>query len=154
RIRPGDLLWRTHDPDLDKLARRFTQPAGPVDKQPLHIRVIAHEGAPLEAEWALAEQPDVMVTVRSTELLARSQNRALAIDVVREQFGRLGNTPYALADVQLDLRGSPFAPSSLLNGLRRRAVDLLAELQGQPRSIAMRDPLATLEAALARTNRA
>jgi putative protease len=154
RIRPGDLLWRTHDPELDKFARPFTQPAGPVHKQPLRVHVIAHEGAPLEAEWALADRPDVTVTVRSPEPLARSQNRALTLDFVREQFGRLGNTPYALADVQLDLRGSPFAPSSLLNGLRRQAVELLTERQGRLPPMTIQDPLAMLDAALARTNRA
>src|SRR5258706_7830362 len=51
RIRPGDLLWRTHDPDLDKVARPFTQATTPVHKQPVHLRVIAHVGAPLETEW-------------------------------------------------------------------------------------------------------
>src|SRR5215211_7430281 len=58
RIRPGDLLWRTHDPDLDKAARPFTQASTPVHKQLLHIRAIAHEGVPLVLEWALADHPE------------------------------------------------------------------------------------------------
>jgi putative protease len=143
RIKPGDLLWRTHDPDLDKVARPFTQAAAPVHKQPVNLHVIAHVGAPLEATWALAEQPDVRVAVRSDEPLQPAQNRAIDAEYLREQFGRLGNTPYELADLQLDLDGRPFAPSSLLNALRRQAVEQLVELQGRPRPIAIRDPLET-----------
>lgn len=144
RIRPGDFVWRTHDPDLDRVARPFTQAATPVHKQPVYVRVTAHEGAPLLAEWGLVEQPQVYVTVCSAEPLAPAQNRAISAEFVREQFGRLGNTPYELTDVQLDMRGRPFAPSSLLNDLRRHAVEQLAERQRQPRPIAVRDPLAAL----------
>lgn len=153
RIRPGDRVWRTDDPNLDKVARPFTQAVAPLHKQPVHLRVTAHEGAPLVVEWVLAEHPEVRVTVQSDDPLGRAQNRAISVEYVREQLGRLGNTHYALSEVQLDVRGHPFAPSSLLNHLRRQAVAQLAELQAQPRPISVHDPLATVETALARTNR-
>ncbi len=35
RIRAGDLLWRTHDPELDKVVRTYTGAPAPVTKQPL-----------------------------------------------------------------------------------------------------------------------
>jgi U32 family peptidase len=41
RIRPGDLVWRTHDPDLDKVARPYTEAAAPVHKQPVGVRAVA-----------------------------------------------------------------------------------------------------------------
>lgn len=148
RIRSGDLVWRTHDPDLDKVARPFTQAAAPVHKQPLHIRVTAHEGAPLVVEWVLIKQPQVRVTVQSANPLGPAQNRTISLDFVREQLGRLGNTPYELSEVELDTRGRPFAPSSLLNQLRREAVEQLVERQGRPRTLTLRDPLATLQVAL------
>jgi putative protease len=72
---------------------------------------------------------------------------------VREQLGRLGNTPYEVADVQVDLRGSPFAPSSLLNQLRREAVEALIEIQGRPRPAIVHDPITTVEATLAQVRR-
>jgi putative protease len=148
RIKPGDLLWRTHDPELEKLARPFTQATTPVHKQPLNLRVVAHVGAPLETEWMLAERPDVHVAVRSDQPLPAAQNRAIDAEYLREQFGRLGNTPYELADVQLDLAGRPFAPSSLLNAMRRQAVEQLVEWQSRPQAMIINDPLATLETAL------
>ena len=39
RIRPGDLVWRTHDPELDRVARPFLDPPAPVSKQPLTVHV-------------------------------------------------------------------------------------------------------------------
>ena len=36
RIRPGDLLWRTHDPETAKAARPYIGPAAPVRRQPVH----------------------------------------------------------------------------------------------------------------------
>jgi putative protease len=148
RIKPGDLLWRTHDPELEKLARPFTQATTPVHKQPLNLRVVAHVGAPLETEWMVAERPDVWVAVRSDQPLPAAQNRAIDAEYLREQFGRLGNTPYELANVQLDLAGGPFAPSSLLNAMRRQAVEQLVERQSRPQAMIVNDPLATLETAL------
>ena len=53
RIRPGDLVWRTHDPEIDKLARPYTTAVSPVSKQKVNARVIAREGQPLELEWYL-----------------------------------------------------------------------------------------------------
>src|SRR5215213_4634117 len=127
RIKPGDLLWRTHDHDLDKVARPFTQATTPVHKQPVNLRVMAHAGKALETVWELAEHQEVSVTVRSDEPLQPAQNRAIDAAYLREQLGRLGNTPYELASLELDIDGRPFAPSSLLNALRRQAVELLSE---------------------------
>ena len=71
------------------------------------------------------------VTVRSPEPLGAAQNRGLDVEFLRDQFGRLGNTPYELARARRSiLTGSPFAPASLLNQLRREAVEQLQDAQG------------------------
>jgi putative protease len=131
RIRPGDLVWRTHDPDLDRAARPFIDAVSPIAKQPVTIRVIAKEGEPLEAEWTLQKRPEFSVTVKSTTPLQPAQNRGVSIESLRDQFGRLGNTVYELADITLETAGAPFTPVSMLNHLRREAVELLQELQGR-----------------------
>src|SRR5579863_8672917 len=45
RIRPGDLVWRTHDPDLDQAVRAAMRGR----PQPVRVRVTAREDAPLTA---------------------------------------------------------------------------------------------------------
>lgn len=148
RIKPGDLVWRTHDPDLDKAARPFTEATAPVHKQPVKLHVVARVGEPLEATWVLAEHPDVTVTVHSEESLQSAQSRAVDAAYLRDQFGRLGNTPYELADIQVITDGRSFAPASLLNALRRQTVERLIERQNQRAERIINDPLQTLEWAL------
>jgi putative protease len=144
RIHPGDLIWRSHDPDLDKVARPFTEANSPVHKQPLQLHVTAHEGKPLRLRWTLVEQPQISVTIQSDEPLPAAAKRPMTADYLREQLGRLGNTAYELADLQLDVQGNPFAPSSLLNQLRRQAIEQLVEIQSRPRPITVTDPIAVV----------
>ena len=144
RIRPGDLVWRTHDPEIDKAARPYTSAASPVSKQKVNVRAVAREGRPLELEWLLATRPEIRVRVVSDVALAPAQNRGLTPEFLREQLGRLGNTPYELDQIELECDGSPFAPSSLLNQLRRQAVEKLAEVQSRLPLMEIRDPVATV----------
>ena len=90
RVRPGDWVWRTHDPELDKAARPFTHAMTPVHKQPLRMRVTAHEGAPFTIECTLVEQPHIQVTVHSPDPLAPAHNQAISLDLVRATTGAFG----------------------------------------------------------------
>ncbi len=129
RIRRGDLVWRTHDPNLDKVVRPYLEAATPLRKQPVRVKVTAREGQALQTEWSVEA---ASVTVESAQSLGRAANRALTAEFLREQLGRLGNTPYELAALELEIEGAPFAPSSLLNQLRREAVEKLQALQSAP----------------------
>ena len=121
RIRTGDLLWRTDDPALAAVIREL-----PVHKQRVDVSVIAKENEPLIAEWSVGT---THVTVRSATALPAAGKRPLDAALLRHQFGRLGNTPYELGEVTLDIAGQPFAPSSVLNQMRRDAVETLAAMQ-------------------------
>ena len=123
RIRRGDLVWRTHDPDIDKVVRAV-QPR----KQAVSVKVIAREGEPLRTSWTAGK---ATVQVDSPSPLGTARNRALDVDYLRDQLGRLGNTFYELKEIELDTEGNPFAPSSMLNQLRREAVEKLVSAAGQ-----------------------
>jgi putative protease len=129
RIRRGDLVWRTHDSDIDKAARPYLEAATPLRKQPVHVRVTAREGQPLVTEWTVG---NARVTVTSPEPLGTARNRGLDEEMLRAQLGRLGNTPYELAGLELETSGAPFAAASMLNHLRRAAVEKLQEEQSRP----------------------
>lgn len=130
RIRVGDLIWRTHDPALDAAARPYTQANAPVHKQPVRVQVTAVEGTCLILQWTVVDHPQFSVTVQSDEPLGTARNQTLTDTFAREQLGRLGGTAYELTELTMEVEGRPFIPSSLLNQLRREAVEALAELQG------------------------
>ena len=121
RIRQGDPIWRSHDPDLDRTIRAI-----PAQKQPVKVHVTAREGERLVMKWSL---PNITVTVQSPAPLAAARSESLKLD----QLSRLGNTPYQLDGIELDTAGSPFVPASLLNQMRREAVGQLQALQSRSR---------------------
>jgi U32 family peptidase len=129
RIRPGDLVWRTHDPSLADSVRPFVEASSPLHRQPVSFQVTAKEGSPLVAECWLTARPEIAVTVASSAVLSPARAQALNEETLRQQLGRLGNTPYELAELSLETEGAPFAPASLLNQIRRDAVDRLQGLQ-------------------------
>jgi len=144
RIRTGDWLWRTHDPEIDRIARPFLEPSVPMARQRVNVSVEAREGAPLRAVWSLETQPGTSVSVESTELLRPAQNRGVAVESLREQFGRLGNTAYELGEITLDAEGSLFAAVSTLNQMRREAVEKLQAAETHRPPVEIHDA-ATLE---------
>lgn len=150
RIRAGDLLWRTDDPDTVKASRPFLEPNAPVRRQPLHVDVFASEGTHLRTVWSLAAHPEIAVSVESEDKLGRATHRALDKAHLREQLGRLGNTPWELATVTLLLQGEPFVSASVLNALRRSAVEQLTKLQAAASTPHINEPGAVLAEALTR----
>ncbi len=149
RIRPGDWVWRSHDVNVDKAAKPFTDASTPVFKQPVRVRVVAKQGQPLELKWELEERPHIAVTLVSEEALTRANSRSVNEEYLRQQLGRLGNTAYQLEGLSADIEGDPFIPSSLLNHLRQDAVEQLVRQQEQTGEKTTRSPLSTLENALA-----
>ncbi len=147
RIRPGDLVWRTSSAETAVAARPFTEASSPVSRQRVRVHVTAREGSPLVAEWSLVNAPKRCVSVHSPAPLTAALNRALSLDLLQTQFGRLGNTRYELAELFLHLDGAPFAPVSVLNEMRRQAVEELQLLQTAAPPTTALDPLATLAAA-------
>jgi putative protease len=138
RLSRGDWVWRSHDPELDKVCRPFTNAATPVHKQPVQVFVTARVAEPLIIEWLLeprGNNKNLPVRVQSTDVLDPSHKHALSVELLRDQLGRLGNTPYVLADIQAVIEGNPFVPTSVLNELRRQAVAQLQELQSKNPSV-------------------
>jgi putative protease len=101
------------------------------------VTATARVGETLTLTWTVA---NASVTVRSPEPLEAAQNRAIDAGLLRDQLGRLGNTPYELGDLELSIEGAPFAPQSLLNQLRREAVEKLQALQIAPRHVEIHEP--------------
>ena len=147
RIRSGDLVWRTHDPDLDRIVKPYTNAVAPVSKQRVDVRLIAKVGDKLKTTWTVAAaKAHIEVEVESAEALHKANGHALDEEAVREKLARLGNTPYQLGALQIERSAaSPFIPASLLNRIRRDAVERLQQLQIAGHPVETHDPQSALE---------
>lgn len=148
RVRRGDFVWRTSDPDVERAARAYRNSQSPIQRQPIAVHVSARVGQPLRLTWTLVENPAIAVEVESDEVLTLATNLGLDHARAVEQLGRLGGTPYTLDSLTLDADGTPFAPVSLLNALRRAAVERLAISQAQLPRVEIADAAAVLREAL------
>lgn len=148
RIRSGDLLWRTHDPELERAVKPLLEAMQPVRKQRVDVEVRAQITSKLRSIWKVGS---ISVTVESDQLLEAAQNQGLTLDRLHDQFSRLGATAYELGDLHadIDIQGKPFVPASVLNQMRRQACDQLAALQGVLPSGQIKDSEAVVSAAVA-----
>jgi putative protease len=114
----------------------------------LAVRVFGAAGAPLKAMFSAG---DDVVEVRSEMPLAPAQKRALDVAQLREQLGRLGESPFGLGE--LDASGvAPglFLPVSELNRMRQEAVGHLLERRDWAEAARLAERGAAIETAIAR----
>jgi putative protease len=131
RVHVGDKVWKTSDPELDRRLRQSFSGTQPHFQRPIAIEVHGHAEAPLTI-IARDEMGNVAQAV-STMPLARAQKQPLTRQRLREQFGRLGGTPFRLAELKTLLEGDLIVPVSELNRLRREVVAELERLRLQPK---------------------
>ena len=129
RIAPGDWVWRTSDPSLSQRVKPLLDSADPLSTRPVNAHFVGVLGQP--PLLTLSDEQGRSVTVTGEAPLSAARNRALDDLQLYDQLGRLGGTPYHLADLSSELVGEVFLPVSSLNALRRDAVAALSELRGQ-----------------------
>lgn len=116
-------------------------------KARLDVRVFGHAGSPLKAVFAADGE---QVEVRTEITLAPAQKRALDQAMLRDQLGRLGETPFALAGLDTTgLSDGLFIPVSELNHLRQTAVEQLELRRDWARHAKMAELRARVEEAVA-----
>jgi putative protease len=128
-IRVGAKVWKTDDPEVRRAIEVSYARDEVVRRVPLAVRFRATIGQPL----LVHAEDDAGNSAEATwdQPLEKAEKRPLTEDLVREQFGRLGDTPFELGRV--DLVGSAedkpadsvMVPKSVLNDLRRRLVESL-----------------------------
>jgi len=129
RIHVGDKIWKTSDPELDRRLRRSFEGDSPKFQRPIEMEIYGAAGGPLTL--IARDELGHVVQLDSTQRLARAEKRPLTTEGLREQFGRLGGTPFKLGALNNHLRGGVLLPVSELNHLRRKAVTGLEKLRAR-----------------------
>ncbi len=131
RVQPGQRLWKTNDPALDREVRTTFEGDKVRFQRPLDLEVHGRAGAPLTL--IANDGQGHVVKLESAVPLAVAETQPLTPERLREQLGRLGGTPFRLGTLDFQLEGGVLLPISELNRLRREAVAALEQLRAQPK---------------------
>jgi len=124
RVKPGQIIWKTKDQELDKQLEQTWNRPKPNYQRPIKAMVHGSVGQPLRV--AFTDDENRVVSADSEILCVAAEKRPLDEAILRDQLGRLGETPFKLTDIEVHLDGAVLIPSSELNRLRR---DLAARLE-------------------------
>ncbi|MDB4650568.1 U32 family peptidase [Pirellulaceae bacterium] len=130
RIRVGDLVWRNSDPAVIKAAKPIANAKSIQVTRPIRIDVYGESGNSLRAIATFAhsiyQENGIRIEVASSKTLQAAKKNPLSTAILSEQLGRLGGTPFHLADLSNKLSDDLFLPLSVLNDVRR---ELVAKLE-------------------------
>ena len=125
-MRPGDLLWKTADPALDKHLHNtwcnFQRHAASTPGQQLDIHFEGRLGGQLTATCR-------GITVGSGQPLEPAEKRPLTPETIEAQFARLGGTGFTLGTCTYSLEPGLILPVSVLNKMRRELVEKIPQQQ-------------------------
>jgi U32 family peptidase len=148
----GCEVRKTDDPRLEREMERSYARDAVVRRVPLALRLEARAGRPLVVR--ATDDAGNTADAASEAPLEAALRRPLTEELVREQFGRLGETPFELATLEIVGEAGPtlsapvMAPKSVLNDLRRKVVEALLAARAKQAGHALAEPeaLAALRA--------
>lgn len=125
RIAPGDLVWKTDDPQLNAELRQSwkTENRAAQVRKALTWEAVGGPGKPLRLR-----DVESGIEIESATPLAAAVNRPLTPEFLTQQLGRLGDTEFELASLSVKLDGDLILPVSELNRMRRELVGRLQAL--------------------------
>ena len=135
RVHVGDKIWKTNDPALDRELRKTFEGDAPKFQRPICLEVHGHAGAPLTV--VARDEAGHVAQAASIMPLAVAEKQPLTSDRLRDQFGRLGGTPFKLGELASRIEGDVMLPVSELNRLRREVVAQLEAQRAAPKRWAL-----------------
>jgi U32 family peptidase len=131
RINVGDKVWKTSDPELDRQVRQTFAGDQPKFQRPIDIEIHGEIGQVLTA--IARDELGHIVQIDSAMPLEEARSQPLTTERLREQFARLGNTPFRLGHLTNHLNADAIIPVSELNRVRREIVEQLDEARSRPK---------------------
>ena len=123
--RKNQPVFKTSDTNLiDKAQKTYTQ-----DKEFAKSLIDAEITIKLGEypELKLIDKNNNSVTVKGDKLVEKALKVALGGEKIETQIKKLGNTPYELDNLKINLDEGVSMPISLINQMRREAIELLDE---------------------------
>lgn len=128
QVSVGALVWKTDDPALHKRLEKSYAQDKPIGKRTLNATLRGTLGGSLTLEMVSTDGRQASATWPGP--LETAKKHAVTIELLRDQLGRLHETPFELGTIKLELPGAVMVPKSVLNELRRRVmVQMLLETE-------------------------
>ncbi|MGO8996928.1 MAG: DUF3656 domain-containing U32 family peptidase [Polyangiaceae bacterium] len=120
----GRRVWKTNDPAREREVRALlARPNGAEKRVPLEMRISGALGVPAVLEGRTSHGASARVTLDAPIEAARST--PTTSDVLEDKLGRLGDTPFVLGKLQVELPENAMIPLSSLNRARRALTEAL-----------------------------
>lgn len=137
RVRPGQRVWKTNDPALDRAVRATFEGDQIRFQRPVDFEVHGRPGGELTV--LADDRCGHVVRAVSSARLEVATKQPLTPQRLEEQFGRLGGTAYKLGRMVSRLEGDAIVPLSELNRLRRDLVQQLDAARSRPQRWSLRE---------------
>jgi len=131
RVAPGQRLWKTNDPALDRELRQSFEGNRVHFRRDLHLEVHGTVGTPLTL--IARDDEGHVAQADSSTVLAPAERQPLTTVRLREQLGRLGGTVFQLGRLENHLEGEVILAVSELNELRRRVAAEVEARRAEPK---------------------
>ena len=127
RLKVGDRIWKTNDPDLDKRLRNsYAGRIEPRHRIPFDVTLSGQAGSTL-----VMTSGDI--SVESGLPLESARNAPLTEEKLRAQLEKTGDSGLELRHLTIDLAGEVILPIGEINRMRRELLDRLVIASSQPR---------------------
>jgi len=123
-VLPGQIVWKTDDPQLTARLRKTFASADPHRRTPINLHVTVAVGGPVRIVATVTG--DRQCVVESAGPTVAATKHPLTAETLQSQLARLGGTPFELESLTADIIGDPMVPHSVLGKLRH---DLVARLE-------------------------
>lgn len=120
RLKPKTRLYRNFDQEFDKLMQKKSA------ERKIAVDICLTEN---NFGFTLNINDENENSVSLTLQREKEPARTPQTDNLRNQLGKLGNTPFEARDIKIDLSDNWFIPASELSELRRNAVERLLDLR-------------------------
>jgi U32 family peptidase len=150
----GSKVWKTDDPAIRRRLESTYRRRQVVRRVPLTVRGMVTATGRLRI--VVSDDAGHEASAESAEPMVEAQRHPLTDKLLAQQCGRLGDTPFELASAELVTSSGPvqslpfMAPKSVLNDLRRQAVQRLLEVRERaaPHEVARPTALEGMRAAI------
>ena len=141
KVRVGAEVYVTGDPKLNRRVDTALNSDRQFYGRPLSLKVSGVAGQPLVLETRFRNR---LHRVESESALEPASKRGLSPEVLEEKLGALGQTPFRLGALEVELEENLFLPLSQLKSLRRRLVERLEGALHHSHPVLDRSPLTSL----------